>query len=32
MNDGQKNYFVTEKDILEKCLINLVAGRLRVKA
>lgn len=30
MNDGQKNYFVTEKDILEKGLINLVAGRLKV--
>ena len=30
MNDGQKNYFVTEKDILEKGLNNLVAGRLKV--
>jgi group I intron endonuclease len=30
MNDGQKNYFVTEKDILEKNLDNLVAGRLKV--
>ena len=30
MNDGQKNYFVTEKDILEKSLNNLVAGRLKV--
>jgi len=30
MNDGQKNYFVTEKDILEKSLLNLVPGRLKV--
>jgi len=30
MNDGQKNYFVTEKDILEKSLFNLVPGRLKV--
>ncbi len=32
MNDGQKNYFVTEKDILEKGLFNLVPGRLKVVA
>ena len=31
MNDGQKNYFVTEKDILEKGLFDLVAGRLKVE-
>ena len=31
MNDGQKNYFVTEKDILEKGLFDLVSGRLRVE-
>ena len=30
MNDGQKNYFVTEKDILEKGLFDLVPGRLKV--
>jgi hypothetical protein len=30
VNDGQKNYFVTEKDILEKSLFNLVPGRLKV--
>jgi len=30
MNDGQKNYFVTEKDIQEKGLFNLVPGRLKV--
>jgi len=30
MNDGQKNYFVTEKDILEKSLFDLVPGRLKV--
>ena len=29
MNDGQKNYFVTEKDIEEKGLFHLVAGRLK---
>jgi hypothetical protein len=29
MNDGQKNYFVTEKDIQEKGLFHLVAGRLK---
>lgn len=28
MNDGQKNYFVTEKDILEKNLYHLVPGRI----
>ena len=32
MNDGQKNYSVTEKDILEKGLLNLVPGRLKVGA
>jgi hypothetical protein len=30
MNDGQKNYFVTEKDIQEKNLFHLVPGRLKV--
>lgn len=30
MNDGQKNYFVTENDIQEKGLFNLVPGRLKV--
>jgi hypothetical protein len=32
MNDGQKNYFVTEKDIQEKNLFHLVTGRLKVGA
>ena len=29
MNDGQKNYFVNEKDIQENNLFHLVSGRLK---
>jgi len=31
MNDGQKNYFVNEKDIQENNLFHLVSGRLKNK-
>jgi hypothetical protein len=30
MNDGQKNYFVTEKNIQDRNLFHLVPGRLKV--